>query len=238
MVKRRKLFYLKITILCFLFLGGIFLILRLSRFISGLKYFSVEEIVTPDKEMELNYLKGRSIFSLNLKNIFDKLDEEFPDYRIINVRVQLPNRLLINAYKRKPIAYVRLYRDFALDQEGRLFRAKEFEEDLPIIVGLENKIRDIKSSKKQTIKELQLAIQLIQEFNKNQQLKNYRLRKINAETSFGLSFLMDNIEVKIGERINAGLNLLLIILSQLKPEVDKIAYIDLRFKDPVVRYEH
>jgi cell division septal protein FtsQ len=234
MKNKIKILPIKILIL-FILLSAIIFIL--FKFISTSEYFRIQYIITSEKDIRLDYLKGKSIFGINLKLVFERLIVDYPQYRIIRIGIQPPNCILVRAEKRRPIAYVRLYRDFAIDSEGVLFNVNEFNPDLPIVLGLENKLGYVKSGYKPKLRELQLVIKLIEEFNKIEKFKNFKIRNIKVESSFCLSFFIDNIEIKIDERIPEGLNLLLVVLSQLKDELDKVSYIDLRFKEPLVKYE-
>ena len=234
MKNKIKISPIKILILC-IFLSAIIFIL--FKFISTSEYFRVQYIITSEKDIRLDYLKGKSIFGINLKSVFERLNTDYPQHRIIRIGIQPPNCIVVKAEKRRPIAYVRLYRDFAIDSEGVLFNVNEFSPDLPIVLGLENKLGYVKSGYKPKLKELQLVIKLIEEFNQIESLKKFKIKKIKVETSFCLSFFMDNIEIKIDEKIEQGLNLLLVVLSQLKDELEKVSYIDLRFKEPLVKYE-
>ncbi|MCM8791607.1 MAG: cell division protein FtsQ [Candidatus Omnitrophica bacterium] len=233
---RKKIFvsYLKILVMVSVI---IFFILSLFKFIFNANYFNIEYIITPDKDMNLGYLKGKNIFKLNLESIFNKIKNEFSHYRILRISIQLPNRLIVKADPRKACAYLRLYRDFAIDFDGIVFEAQQFNPELPIIFGLERKIGYVKPGQKLEIKGLKLALKLIKEFNKAEQLKKYKIRRINIDTGFGLAFFMDNIEVKIDERIDENLKLLIMLISQLEHDLNRISYIDLRFKDPVIKYE-
>ncbi|MCM8782790.1 MAG: cell division protein FtsQ [Candidatus Omnitrophica bacterium] len=236
MKKKKNIFYIKILILCFLIFIGIFILIKISQFVF-FRYFSIQDIITFQKDIELSYLKGKNIFSINLKSIFDKLSEDYPQYRIKQIRIQLPNQLLIKSERRLPVAYVRLYRNFALDDEGVLFFDPESVAELPVIYGLETKLNYIKSGYRPRIKELHKALQLIHEFNRRDEFKKYKIKRINLENSFSLTFFIDGIEVRVSERIPESMGLLKAILFKLNGETQKISYIDLRFKEPIIKYE-
>jgi len=233
--KLKRSFYFKVIISCFLLIIIIFPVNKLLDAFTSSKYFLIKEIISPNNQIRCDYLKGKNIFSLNLKLIFERLSLEYPDWKINRLTIQPPDRLIIDAQKRKAVAYLRLYHDFAIDEEGSVFKTEEFDNSLPIIFGLENKIRSIKVGEKINQKEILLALRLIKEFNEKQDFKNYKIRKINIASIWDISFFIDGIEVKIDKRISEGLNLLVIILRQLNQK--KVSYIDLRFKEPVVKYE-
>ncbi|MCX7661766.1 MAG: cell division protein FtsQ/DivIB [Candidatus Omnitrophica bacterium] len=234
MKNKKNVFYFRILVIGIFIFIGVFILNKILRFVFASEYFNIKYIITSQRDIQLDYLKGRNIFSLDLKAIFERLTADYPQYKIVRISIQPPNNLVVKSERRIPLAYVRLYRDFVIDSEGVLFYPLEFIPDLPVIYGLESKVGYVKSGQKIKINQLNLALQLIQSFKQIEQIRRYKLRRINLE-SFGLTFYMDNIEVKVGDNIQEGLKLLIAILPRL--DLVKVDYIDLRFKEPTVKYE-
>lgn len=113
-----------------------FIIGYIERFLETSDYFKVKDIKTRPANMpEISYLKGKNTFSVNLKNEAGYILESFPDCSKIKLARVLPSRIFVDFIKRKPLALVKLYRYFTLDEDGVLFYAPGQPETLesPII---------------------------------------------------------------------------------------------------------
>ena len=245
-----------ITIIIIIFLASFFMISYTWRFFRLLEYFQIKKIIARGADAgEFNYLKGKNIFSVDLNHESGYILDSYPDCGKIKLIRVLPDEIFIDFIKRKPIALVKLYRYFAIDDEAVLFYAKE-DLDLPIIVGLETKIFGPKPGRRYNIKELALVLGIIKEVNKNKVLKHYKIRKIDVanpvNTSIFISYpqimtdyskgrqkiiSQEALEVKIGqEDIKDKIIILAGLIEQEKSELVNIKYIDLRFKDPVIKF--
>jgi cell division septal protein FtsQ len=214
-------------------------------------YFNIKEIVSKEANTaDLSYLKGKNIFSLDLKKEAGYISAFYPDYSKIKIIKVLPNRIFVDFVKRKPLAYVKLYRYFALDADGVLFYSsgEQPSQELPLIVGLETKIFGPKPGKKYNIKEVVLALDIIKEIRANRALKNIAIRKIDAATPVNATIFIPLpkgqtellfeklVEVKIGQgNIKEKIAVLAGIMLQERNNLENIKYIDLRFKEPVIK---
>ncbi|HLD82854.1 MAG TPA: hypothetical protein VI976_02775, partial [Candidatus Omnitrophota bacterium] len=107
------------------------------------------------------------------------------------------------------------------------------------------------AGKRYNLKEITLAINIIKEFKDNKALREYRIKKIDvsslSEAAIYLSLpevlepAKEGLilqEVRLGQsNIRAKLMILSGLITQLEDELAKIKYIDLRFKDPVIKYK-
>lgn len=244
-----------ITIIIFL---ALFLVISYSwRVFSASGYFTIKDIISREANIaDLSYLIGRNIFSIDLRRESEHISEFFPDYSKIKLFRVLPNRIFVDFIKRKPVAFVKLYRYFVLDKEGVLFYGsyQPPELELPVIVGLETKIFGPQAGKKYSVKELLLALDIIREVKRNRALKNYKIKKIDvlnpANAVIFISLLQkvpdnsggqalagfENLEVRIGQdNIKDRIVILAGLFTQAKKDLVNIKYIDLRFKDPVIK---
>jgi hypothetical protein len=252
---RRRNFPIKATIYiaCFAAIGllAAFLFLRLM----SLNYFKVKDIlVSEGRQAEFVYLKGRNIFSINLAKEARYISELYPTYKNVRLIKVLPNRLFIDFIKRSPSAYIKLYRYLCVDDEQAVFDlpVEMGAPDLPVILGLETKIFGPKSGKKYNIPELGLALNIIREFNNSRSLKGYRIKTLDASTNANISFLLlaanpsagqlplaqKLIEVRIGQDdVKSRISILGTLLFPIKNDLTNIKYIDLRFKEPVIKFD-
>ena len=220
-------------------------------------YFLVRNIAAKqDLGINLDYLLGKNIFSIDLAGQAAYICRFYPDAKSIKLSRVLPDRIYVDVAKRTPVAAVKLYKYFAVDQDGLLFNleAAVAPDSLPVITGLETKIFGPKPGKNYNIKELFLALQVITQANKSAVLKNYPIKKVSAASPANLSVMMTippppaakntkqaepaeaYLEVKFGgAKIRDKIKLLEDIIAQEKNELYKIKYIDLRFASPVIK---
>jgi hypothetical protein len=154
---------------------------------------------------------------------------------------------------------VKLYKYFAVDKNGVLFYTPDCwqqakDPELPVILGLETKIFGPKPGKRYDLKELTLALNLLSEAGKNKVLKDYPVKKIDvinpANTEIFISLppktlgysgtgaitKSENLQIKIGQdNIEAKVSLLAGLIAQERLNLDKIKYIDLRFRESVIK---
>jgi hypothetical protein len=223
------------------------------------KDFLVREIVSKDNSADFSYLKGKNIFALDLKREGDLILNRYPDcVRIKLIRV-LPNRLYVDFIQRKALGLIKLSRYFAVDQEGTLFYPPaQFDQmNLPVISGLESKLYAPKPAKRYNIPELNLALEILQEVLANKQLRNFKISRIDVSQPMNAWFLIpvqvkmpgsiqagqdilyENMEVKIGYgNIKQKILILAGLLSQGKGDLASIKYVDLRFKEPVIKLKN
>lgn len=226
----------------------IFFSFAIGYFVKILKtsdYFKIGDIVVNEgNHADFFYLKGQNIFRVDLQKESGFILGRYPDYRKVRLVKVLPHRLFIYFIKRKAIGLVKLYRYFYVDDEGVLFnpsvQTNDF--DLPLILGLEKKILTPYAGKQYKFKELLWALNIIKETKRNQILKDYKITKINVADTGNASFFIfvpktNALEIKVGEDdIRMKMDILGNLLVQLESDLDNIRYIDLRFKEPVIKF--
>jgi hypothetical protein len=231
------------------------------KFLTTSSYFRVTEIVCPEADVSrLNYLKGRNIFALDLKRESWKVLLGCSDCSNVRISRVLPNRLFINYIKRQPVAFVKFYKYFALDPSGVLFLAQPGfpTDDLPVIYGLETKIFAPRQGLRYNTKEVRLALSIIREFKASRLLKNFQLKRIDlADAENASVFILlprpltlepvngftspawGGFEVKMGDsNIKNKVVILGGLILQAKRDLLNIKYMDLRFKEPVIKLKN
>ena len=238
-----KLSIIPIIVIIASFLLIYFITWHLGRFLKNSDYFKIKDIVTNGEreEFEFSYLKGRNVFGLNLKKESEYISQLYPTYKRIRLIRVLPNRLYVDFLRRKPLGIVKLYQYFCVDEDAALFDASEIQEEsnLPLILGLEKKIFGPKLGKKYNIRELVLAIDIIKEAKINKAFKDYKIKRIDVANSADASFFVsDVLKVKIGQdNIKDKFNILSGLLIQEEEDLGNIEYIDLRFKELVIKFK-
>lgn len=252
-----------ISLFLILFFSAVLLkvLARNSDFFRVKEIIIRDEVVRPDKKIDLSYFKGSNIFTVNLGREEDYLSRSFPGYQKIKLVKIFPDKIFADFIKRKPVACVKLYRYFYLDQDMVLYGAPS-EADLlglPIIFGLETKLFGPKQGIKYNIKELAIAFNIIKAVRFNKALEDFQIKKINVADGANTSFFMaqpaklpgntklkhevkavnEGLEVKIGQDYIADkINILSSLMMEETNDWDNIKYIDLRFKDPVIKFKN
>ncbi len=218
--------------------------------------YIVKEVVSKDASVDVSYLKGRNIFAIDLDRESQALLSAHPDYKRVKLIRILPDRLYVDFIERKPLALIKLYRDFTVDEDGTLFSVPEagLESEVPLISGLEAKLHGPRPGKKYNIRELDLALEIIREFSNLKAFRGYRISRLNLQGAGGASFFVQvpirmdglkgpgqpsmssQLEVKISYgNIKQKILILAGVIAQSKNDLSGIRYVDLRFKDPVIK---
>ena len=240
MATQKKKFPAKLIIIVFLLIGLIYYsFVCTGRFLLTSEYFRIEKVITNNPLLDLSYLKGQNIFQIDLAILADDLYESFPNYRKITVTRELPDTISVDFVSRQAIGYVKLYRYFAVDDQAVLFypQDKQLNPQLPIIEGLETRIFGPRPGQKVNVNELKTVIDLIKSYNNIKELREYKISRIIASDISNLSFFIShNVQIKVGSTLRGKLRILRSLLREIQSELDKVRYIDLRFKEPVIKY--
>ncbi|MCX5680680.1 MAG: cell division protein FtsQ/DivIB, partial [Candidatus Omnitrophica bacterium] len=86
---------------------------------------------------------------------------------------------------------------------------------------------------------LRVALKILDIFSQNKALRSFSIVKIDIENPSKISFyLSDQLEIVIdNENIPKRIDTLGVILVRAKLDWERIRYIDLRFEEPVIKYD-
>ncbi len=236
LLNKSKYFFIFISIILFLIIIY-FLLFRSS-------YFELKDVeilgeypLNSQKIFKATSIeKNKSIWLFDLKKISEDVRNCYPEYRRIIVKRKLPHLLSFEFILRKPIAQIKSGRYFLVDQYGFILpRVKNVATvDLPIIEGIDAKLTGIKPAKQNESKALMNSLELLKTIKNSEDLDFKRLVSVDASDYKNLFFELNNgIIVKIGDcNFAQRIKKLNYVLKEIKGE--DIAYIDLRFKDPVL----
>lgn len=223
---------------CALFLALLYLGQRLSR----LEVFRVKQIISRDAlPFDLSHLEGENIFGVDLKKESKALEALYPGYKRIRLIKVFPDRIFADGLKRSAVAYLRLQRYFCIDEEMVLFNpAAQLESGLPLILGLERRIPNPSAGARVNLRELSFALSLIKEARQEPVLRAYPIKTISVPGLSNASFsIAEGLEIRISqEQMGEKLDILNSLLAQEKDRVSGIKYIDLRFKEPVIKLKN
>ena len=233
-------------------LGGIvFLGISINSFLFASEFFSVSEIEVVDKDPnKIDYPLARidndaNIFRIDLDKIADSIEHGNYDVQKAIVKRVLPNKLVIEVLRRRPIAQVQIttrkksknsYQYFAVNKDAYILSdlGTKKKKALPTITGIGLGLAEIEVGRDYQRENLSSALELLNEVENNRVLKNYNITRIDAADPRVMSFFINNLEVKIGNRnIKQKLENLTGVLASKEIDYSKDYYIDLRFKDIV-----
>ena len=215
--------------------------------------------LSPFRVIDLTYLKGKNIFFVNLPQECRRTLQLYPSCKDVRIIKVIPDRLYVDFIMRKPVAIAKLHRNFYVDDEGVLFdmQAKIKEElCVPQILGLNTRILEAIPGRKYENNNLILALQIIRGLRDIAVLKDWKITKIDVSDNSNTSIILSKppelanglktssrdkvelIEVKIGGSfIRDNLNILGSLFTHEKENLSNIEYVDLRFKEPVIKFK-
>jgi cell division septal protein FtsQ len=193
------------------------------------------------KEMADMKIVGSNIFSVDLDALRKDVEVSHPEYKDVVVRRILPNKLIVQAKLRKPIAQIRSDRYYLVDEAGILLGdVKNFPDPkLPIITGIGTNLAKVKFSffGKSDKEKIDKALFIIREMGVNEGLSKYKLKSVDTADPGNFSLFLEesNVEIKIGHSdFSNRLKVLATVLQQVGEDISHFKYIDLRFEDPII----
>jgi len=247
-----------------LFVGLILIVLVISlavgctwKLISTADYFTIKEVIVRQPDVaDFSYLKGKNIFRVDLSDEIKGILKDYPNYKKIYLVRVLPNRIFVNFQERIPLAFVRLGKDFAVDETGTLFYVslKPADTFLPVICGLGSKLTNAHPGLRNRVRELALALTIATEVSKNKVFREYRVSTIDVSNPDNATIFISlpaeltvsvilgknktpkDLEVRIGQGdLKNKVSFLSGLLVHNRADLANIEYIDLRFKDSVIK---
>lgn len=224
-------------------------LLLVQAFLYRSDYFKVDAVEIKDAAVDertasyisdqlLKVYKGRNIFKVDLKSTASALYVRFPDAKEITVRIALPDKLVVNMKFRRAVALVRGKRLYPVDEDGMvLLNANPaLFKFLPTIDGIEIKPGERTARRGTSYRNLWIALDLLKELKRSKFLAGYSIVNIDASDVKALSFTFKGgVRVRIGfENFKSRLGTLKKVLDDPRMVMDKIDYIDVRFKDVVI----
>jgi cell division septal protein FtsQ len=209
--------------------------------ILGNKSLLNEEIYKKVKNYFRIYLKEENpnIFKIDLKDLSNYLKAQFIEIKEITVERKLPHNLVIKIIEKEPVALINTkYGLVNVDKEGYIFLT-DSKKSFPIITGLNiSKIRFRKKIDTLGMERVLGVINNINSINSNfmEEFSEFNIKnpwQINAYTK------EEGTLIRFGEDLSLNMiKKLLAIISYLKKKKSEALYIDLRFKNIVVKFKN
>lgn len=186
----------------------------------------------------LRQYKDKNIFLVDIKAMAAGLEPKYPDAKEITVKRILPDKLLVSMNFRKPVALLSNGQVYPIDREGViLVNINSMKlNSLPVIKGIDPRLAG-KPNKKNRSRNLLIALNLLDEIKKTRFLEKYNVRLIDASDIKSLSFSLGDggPVIIIGyEEFKDRLDVLKDTLRDPRLALERINYIDIRFKDVAI----
>lgn len=220
-----------------------FMALRISRHYLLTSYlFTVKTIIytgalKPLLTNDVFALKGRNLFSVDIKHLGKDIKLSYPHLNKIRVSRIPPDKIWFDAKERFAIAKVNLAgKIFLCDQEAAILPTNGRAANLVLITGVDAEANKIRIGEVYDSPKLKTAISLLNEIKSVNALQIASLTRIDVLKADEMFFFLNNgIKVIIGdEHLGDRLKILSLVLNNLKANLGTIGYIDLRFQEPAI----
>ena len=172
-------------------------------------------------------------------SIQKKIETRHPELNNVVVRRELPNRLILQVREREPVAQIEFDNQYlVIDQNGVILSELKAlsQKDLPLIKGCRVRPQRIEIGKRCYSRGLEKALSFLKALSSSG-LPDLKIVQIKIKSYGGLSALAEEgFEIWVGRAdFEKSLARLVNILPELEADKSNIRYIDLRFRDVIVR---
>lgn len=200
------------------------------------KMIKIESALNFIQYRDIGFIRGKSIFKVNLKEIQDKLTAKYPQMAEIRIIKEYPDQISIEAKKRLPFAQIMVRNKVVvLDQKGVvLSESSKTDDRLPVITGI--KVSYARTGLPLRGPQMACALEILRYYRIEKSLTTFPLSSINV-TNVSEVFLTlnNNLVIKVDkDNVEQKIKLLGFMLSRGDLELSQIKYIDLRFKEPIL----
>ncbi len=203
-----------------------------------IKTIEIDRALSFIDKRHLNVLKGKSVFTVDLKRLEQDLRTQYPQISQIKIIKKFPSRILIVAKKRLAFAQASIQAGTVLidDQGVILSVGSPVDKQLPLILGVTHHKRitpGVSLGGEDTL----AALNIIKEFeDNNTHHLPYHLTKVDVANRWDIVFyLSNNLKIIVDKNdIGRKMDLLALVLSENQLTRENVKYIDLRFKEPIL----
>ena len=207
-------------------------------------YFLVKKIVIDPalnfiNKRDLAAIKGVNIFKVDVKVLEERLVRKYPTVSSLKVMKHFPDEIAVTAKKRAAFVQASLAgRVAALDEKGTIVSWADRRDDtIPLVLGVEAASEEIKPGNQLNGKDIQAALQILKDFQADENLSAYMISKIDVHNSLQINvYLLHDLKVIFdAQDIARKIKVLSFIIAQESFDVQAVNYIDLRFQEPILK---
>ena len=233
-----------IRIIVFVFIGFVFFTgyVNALEFLTHSPLFEIKDVMI-DRSIQfidlrsLKDLKGHNIFKVDIKQIEHQIAEHYPYIAQLRVVRQLPDRILILAKKREPLMQVYFKKKYLLlDTEGVALYYTLAPAALPQVYGIPLERDWLFLGGHIHGPELSKVADILNSFKASPYLNHWRIHAVQAGNLSKIDMLVgENMHVILDQdNTQVKIEVLQMLISANKIDLNKVKYIDLRFKEPVI----
>ncbi len=233
-----------IRVIVFLFIGLVFFTgyINTVEFLTSSPLFEVKDVMI-DRSIQfidlraLKDLKGNNIFKIDINKIDRQIALNYPYIAQLRVVRQLPDRILILAKKREPLMQIYFKKKYLiLDTQGVALYYTREPAVLPQVYGIPLEREWLFLGRAIHGPELSKVVDILNSFKASPYLRRWRIHAVQAGN-------LSKIDLVVGADMHVILDqddtqdkieLLQMLISANKINLNQVKYIDLRFKEPVI----
>ncbi len=219
-----------------------------TRFVAAVEFltssplFEVKDVLI-DRSIQfidlraLKDLKGTNIFKVDIQKVHRQIAQRYPYIAQLRVVRQLPDRILVLAKKREPLMQIYFKNKYLLlDTEGVALYFTPQPASLPQVYGIPLEHSWLFLGGHIRGPELNKVVDILNMFKQSPYLRHWCIHTVQAGN-------LSKIDLSVGENMHVILDqedtqdkieLLQMLVSSNKIDLNKVKYIDLRFKEPVI----
>jgi len=233
-----------IRAIVFLFIGFVLFTgyVNAVEFLTSSPLFEIKDVMI-DRSIgfidlrSLKDLKGNNIFKVDIRKIDRQIAQRYPYIAQLRVVRQLPDRILILAKKREPLMQIFIRKKYLiLDTEGVALYYTLQPAALPQIYGIPLEHDWLFLGGHIRGPELSKVVDILDAFKASPYLRKWRIHAVQAENLSKIDLLVgENMHVILDqEDTQDKIDVLQMLISANKIDLNQVKYIDLRFKEPVI----
>lgn len=211
------------------------------RVVTTSEAFRVTEIRVPEGSglRVSESVIGQNLWQVDVARLAEELTAQRPQLKRVRVIRRPPHTLEVEVLERTPVAQLQLGQWYAVDEEGFILpdgRAKPFE-SLPALKGVQPAKGSLKAGRANAAPRLQEALRIVAMLRRSSALCGRAVSAIELTQARHVRFVLDDaLEVRCGEvaALETHLARLRLVLDVVAQRPMEVAYIDMRFADPVI----
>ena len=216
--------------------------LGVQQFMLASGYFIVRQVQVSShlKVPMARSLLGQNLWRVHLETVQESTALANPAFKGVRVWRQWPQRIVVEAWPRTPIAQIRTSQYYLLDDEGFILPQGGLNPmpQLPVVEGVEMPGARVAPGRVNTSERLQVALAALRQWRGASASRGHRLQRLDVANPSQITLhLDDGLEVRLGPMAEWPHR-----LPQLRHALDTLAqkqlapaYIDLRFgEDPII----
>ncbi len=233
-----------IRVIVFLFIGFVFFTgyINTVEFLTNSPLFEVKDVMIDQSirfidQRALKDLIGTNIFKIDIKKIDRQIARQYPYIAQLRVVRQLPDRILVLAKKREPLMQIYFKKKYLIvDAQGVALYYTLESAGLPQVYGIPLERDWLFLGGHIRGQELNKVVDILNIFKASPYLRRWCIHAVQAGNLSKIDLLVgENMHVILDqEDTQDKIELLQMLISANKIDLNQVKYIDLRFKEPVI----